>query len=214
MSAVASDTPPVRINPGRKVEESQPEIIDIVPEKTLTPTPTPRAAPPLPERSPARTATPRRAIPRTTPASVSVQQASPTPSAQSSDAENAPPSSRPASVRPPLQTLTTTRVQLNPGTPTRIPLSPSRIGGGLRSVIPWSEVDVEMVFNENTPGEEGWMKGGELDEREKGMTVQEWIYENATRAEECLRMEGERVVGVFEREGTRAMQVLEGIKTV
>jgi hypothetical protein len=207
MSAVASDTPPVRINAARKAEEPQAEeMVEVAPEKTITPTPTPRAAPPLPPRSPARTATPRSVIPRATPASV--LEASPTPSAQSSDAENAPPSSR-----PPLKNLmATTRVQLIPGTPTRIPLSPSKIGGGLSSVVPWSEVDVDMVFNENTE-QEGW-KGRELDEKERGMTVQEWIYFNAQKAEEELRRDGERVVGVFEREGARAMGVLEGIDSV
>jgi hypothetical protein len=212
MSAVASDTPPVRINAARKAEEPQAEeMVEVPPEKTLTPTPTPRAAPPLPPRSPARTATPRSVIPRATPASV--QEASPTPSAQSSDAENAPPSSKPESVRPPLKNLAaTTRVQLNPGTPTRVPLSPSKIGGGLRSQVPWIEVDVDMVFNENTELE--GLKGGELDEKERGMTVQEWIYFNAQKAEEELRREGERVVGAFEREGARAMGVLEGIDCV
>lgn len=54
----------------------------------------------------------------------------------------------------------------------------------------------------------------DLSEQEKQMTVQEWIEHVAARAEEELKMEGERVVGVFEREGARAMGLLEGIECV
>ena len=53
-----------------------------------------------------------------------------------------------------------------------------------------------------------------MSENEKGMTVQEWIEHVAGRAEAELKMEGERVVGVFEREGQRAMGVLDGIECV
>ena len=232
LSAVASDTPPMRLNGTQKAQALQTpdEMEEAVPEKTLTPTPTPRAAPPLPPRSSARIATPRSVAQGRAEAAVTkeveasptpskLQQVSPTPSAQSSDAENAPPSSRPASVRPPLGDLsTTTRAQLNPGTPTRVPLSPSKIGGGIKSAIPWSEVDIDMVFQE-TPGAENvvqaWIeKGGVLDEKEKDMSVQKWIYANAAKAEEELKRESERVVGLFEKEGSRALQVLEGIECV
>jgi hypothetical protein len=255
LSAVASDTPPVRLHmaakrqaeqqeaEAEKAEEIQMEMPALPAEKSLTPTPkpTPRAVPPLPPRSPARTATPRIILPA---------RASPTPasqlaaeleasvhselhsSPQSSNAENAPPSSRPASVRPPAMNLTTasTRVQLNfggmgPGTPTKVPVSPSKIGGGIRSLVPWREVDVDMVFNEKENeggnGKKGedliaaWMSEGmTMSERERGMSVQEWIFENARRAEEALRREGERVVGVFEEEGGRALGVLEAVECV
>jgi hypothetical protein len=231
LDAMASDTPPIRGHVLRK-EQQEEEVkeMQILPaEQALTPTPkpTPRAiAPPLPPRSPARTATPRSALP--------LSRGSPTPASQlaaeleasvnlspHSDLENAPPSSRPASVRPPLAGLDLgreTRVQLNfgemgPGTPTRVPVSPSKIHGGVRSLVPWGQVDVEMVFvGENTPGREDWMVGGTLGERERGMSVQDWIFENAKRAEEALRREGERVVNVFEGEGRRAMDVLEGVE--
>ena len=53
-----------------------------------------------------------------------------------------------------------------------------------------------------------------MSENEKQMTVQEWIEHVAGRAEEELKMEGERVVSAFEREGARAMGVLEGIECV
>ena len=167
LSAVASDTPPIRMHAAQKQKQPAPtqveeeEAMQILPaEQTVTPTPTPRAAPPLPPRSPARTATPRSVLPnsivRATPASQLKAEleasfnTNSSPGSQS-DVENAPPSSRPASVRPPLMNLSPTRVQLNfgggtDGTPTRVPLSPSKIGGGIRSQIPWTEVDVEMVF--------------------------------------------------------------------
>jgi len=50
-----------------------------------------------------------------------------------------------------------------------------------------------------------------LTSPEKKMTVEEWISWNARKAEEELRAESERVVGIFEREGGRALRVLEGI---
>ena len=92
-------------------------------------------------------------------------------------------------------------------------------------MVPWREVDVEMVFNEKEneggDGKEGedliaaWMnKGMTMSERERGMSVQEWIFENARRAEEALKREGERVVGVFEGEGGRALGVLEAVECV
>ena len=52
----------------------------------------------------------------------------------------------------------------------------------------------------------------DLDEGERNMTVQEWIEHVAARAEADLKSEGERVVGVFEKEGARAMSVLEGVE--
>lgn len=229
-SALASDTPPVRLQKPHVAQEQAPEAeeMQVLPaEKTLTPTPTPRAAPPLPPRSPARTATPRSVLPkaRATPASqlaaeleASVQSS---PQSSDSDVENAPPSSRPERTRPPLMDLSnTTRVQLNPGTPTRVPVSPSKIGGGISSLVPWREIDVEMVFNEheNTPGQEdlvrAWVAEPVLGEKEREMTVQEWIFANAARAEEALKSEAERVVGVFEHEGQKAMRVLEGVECV
>ncbi len=53
-----------------------------------------------------------------------------------------------------------------------------------------------------------------MSEHEKQMTVQEWIEHVAGRAEEELKLEGERVVGVLEREGARAMEVVEGINCI
>lgn len=50
-----------------------------------------------------------------------------------------------------------------------------------------------------------------LTSPEKKMTVQEWVVFNAQRGEERLKGECERMVGVFEREGGRALRSLEGI---
>jgi hypothetical protein len=79
-------------------------------------------------------------------------------------------------------------------------------------------VDVEMVFNTTTPGAEKenanifCASEGHLTSPEKKMTVEEWINWNAQKAEEQLRAESERVAGVFEKEGGRALRVLEGIE--
>ena len=149
-------------------------------------------------------------------------QTTPSPSPQSSDAENQPPSSRPPSARPPLAPLSpikgvVQRIPLTPGTPRQGPLSPSKIGG-LKSEMPWTAVDVEMIFasspdkeNQNIFAE---AKQGDLTCPEKTMTVEEWIEFQASGAEERLKTEAERVVGIFEREGGRALRVLEGIEAL
>lgn len=54
-------------------------------------------------------------------------------------------------------------------------------------------------------------RGAELTSPEKRMTVEEWIYHNAALAEQMLRRECEAMVSAFEREGSRAMRVLEGL---
>jgi hypothetical protein len=54
-------------------------------------------------------------------------------------------------------------------------------------------------------------KGGELTTHERQMTVEEWIYHNAGLAEQKLKRECEAMVAAFEREGMRAMSVLEGL---
>lgn len=46
------------------------------------------------------------------------------------------------------------------------------------------------------------------------MSVEEWIKWHAKNGEEKLRQECERLVGQFEREGARAMRVLEGIECI
>lgn len=149
-------------------------------------------------------------------------EATPSPSPQSSDAENQPPSSRPPSVRPPLARLSPSngslqRVSLVPGTPLRVPLSPSKIGG-LQSAMPWTAVDVEMIFAPSPDKENrnifADVRQTGLTSPEKTMSVEEWIKSQALGVEEKLKAEAERVVNIFEREGGRALGVLESIVAV
>ena len=120
-----------------------------------------------------------------------------TPSPQSSNAENRPPSSRP------LQKKTS---------PTRG--APLR----LQTTLPWSAVDLENIFlerpeakNENDPVATAQVLADTLTSSEKKLTVEDWIKYNARKGEERLRNECERVVGKFESEGVKALKVLEGI---
>lgn len=188
------------------------------------PAPTPK----MPAPSPTAT--------RATPQKLST----PLPSPQSSDAENQPPSARPEHKRPPILSPsgvhpspakpTTTKpakkVALAPSTPNKTaPLSPSKQQNNnqissLTTTYPWTSVDVELAFlNSATPGNEnapalsvfGTEAIGSLDEQQRKMSVEEWIRWLAATSEEELRREGERAVGVFEREGGRAMRVLEGV---
>lgn len=94
--------------------------------------------------------------------SASHKEATPTPSPQSSDAENKPPSSRPKSVRPPLSLprlpsqpvfsppapVSPRRVPLAETTPAHINRSPSKrnVLGGIKSALPWSPTVLENVF--------------------------------------------------------------------
>ena len=162
--------------------------------------------------------------------------ATPTPSSpQSSDAENAPPSSIPASSRPPLEQLNTHTGQ--------IPLASTPTGSqprrdGITTSIPWSSVDLETIFVPSPGSKPGLSPLSALNkenfdfdtidkatlkdlikrvkdvmsEKERGMTVSEWILWNATRGEDELRAECERLVSVFETQGVRALGVLEGIE--
>lgn len=103
----------------------------------------------------------------------------------------------------------------------------TRLIGGLQSATPWTEVDLDLVFanhdnliggGENDMDKENnssrhthkiLAKGGDLASPERRMTVEEWIYHNASRAEQQLKHECESLVSSFEKEGTRAMRVLE-----
>ena len=154
---------------------------------------------------------------------------SPTPSPQSSDAENHPPSTRPARQRPPLSLISpsaaqTTRVPLAASTPTTSP-SKRNAASRLQTTCPWTSVDIEtLLAGSPSPGKEnrGLGDGKEVAEGmmdllsspERKMSVQEWILCNARSGEERLRRECERLVGRFEGEGVRALKALEGIVCV
>ncbi|KAM6521311.1 hypothetical protein FSOLCH5_006070 [Fusarium solani] len=139
---------------------------------------------------------------------------SPSQSPQSSDAENQPPSSKPAASANPK------RVALAPpvSTPTRGSPSKRNMIVGLRSTTPWTELDLEAVFgsprtnSDKENGADRFLKQGQsLTSPEKQMTVQEWIYHNAAEAENKLKLECESIVSRFENEGSKAMRVLEGL---
>ncbi|KAJ2970583.1 hypothetical protein NQ176_g8123 [Zarea fungicola] len=137
---------------------------------------------------------------------------SPSPSPQSSDAENQPPSSKPSA--------SAKRIALGPiaATPSRMSPSKRNVIAGLQSTTAWSAGNLDAIFG--TPRVDGdkenaverfLKQGKELTSPEKQMTVEEWIYFNAREAETKLKYDCERMVGLFESEGTRAMNVLEGL---
>ena len=152
----------------------------------------------------------------------SKKEVTPSPSPQSSDAENQPPSSRPSTRRPPLLPVSPSRTQA-----IQIPLaqtpkqSPSKLNrpiAGLSTSRPWAAVDVEMIFAPS-PGcvdKENMFANinGPLTSPEKRMTVEQWISHLAQQSEGHLKEECERVVGIFEKEGSRAMMALEGVDCV
>ncbi|KAF8852420.1 BIR-domain-containing protein [Acephala macrosclerotiorum] len=151
------------------------------------------------------------------------KEATPSQSPQSSDAENHPPSSKPSAATK--KTVTphsgTRRIPLADTTPGMMSPSKRNVLAGLQSNAPWTAVDLDMVFMK-TPSDENAAnpfggaiekaKNGELTSPEKKMTVEEWIKYNAEVAEEKLKGECERMVGLFESEGMRAMQALEGVE--
>ncbi|KAK1768225.1 hypothetical protein QBC33DRAFT_619082 [Phialemonium atrogriseum] len=148
-----------------------------------------------------------------TPPTANAKQAtlSPSQSPQSSDAENRPPSSKPPSSK-----RTALALAPVPATPVRgSPSSRRNVVAGLQSTARWTAVDLETVFEGMGPttshGVDGILGRGAdgLGSPEKRMTVEEWIYHNAGLAERKLRHECEAMVSAFEREGTRAMGVLE-----
>ncbi|KAJ5551681.1 hypothetical protein N7535_000375 [Penicillium sp. DV-2018c] len=149
-------------------------------------------------------------------------QSTPSPSPQSSDAENRPPSSRPSSSRPPPQSTPRhpeLRAPLAVSTPS--PSKRNANGGFGPSGHPWTPVDIDAVlFGETSDKENADLSGlfrgvkGGLTSPEKKMTVQEWILWNAKNGEERLKRECERLVGQFEKEGGRAMRRLETIECI
>ncbi|ERT03412.1 hypothetical protein HMPREF1624_01727 [Sporothrix schenckii ATCC 58251] len=195
----------------------------------ITPVPVPALV-----SMPARVESPAPATPRKQQSPVALaKQAtlSPSQSPQSSDAENQPPSSRPATTSAkgkrvalaPIQMPLPAANAVTPGgvsTPVRTG-SPSKraniLGGGLRSAISWSAVDVDAIFGLNKENGDDILKsllrkGTDLSTPEKGMTVEEFIFHNAGQAERLLKEECEAMVSIFEQQGSRAMHVLESLE--
>ncbi|EOO01117.1 putative at hook domain-containing protein [Phaeoacremonium minimum UCRPA7] len=127
-----------------------------------------------------------------------------------------------AEVDQPTTSANSKRIALAPMPVAATPMrngSPSKrqnVIGGLQTTAPWTAVDLDLVFEnkENAHGasaERFFSQGGDLSSPEKRMTVEEWIYYNAGQAEQKLKHECETMVTAFEKEGTRAMQALEGL---
>ncbi|KAE8157777.1 hypothetical protein BDV40DRAFT_38270 [Aspergillus tamarii] len=143
-------------------------------------------------------------------------------SPQSSDAENQPPSLKPSATRSYVGSPSkqqTVRIPLAPNTPS--PSKRNTNAGGLRTTRPWSPIDIdEILLAGNSDKENVDLSSalnnvkGDLTSPEKKMSVEEWIKWHAKNGEEKLRQECERLVGQFEREGARAMRVLEGIECI
>ncbi|CUS15566.1 unnamed protein product, partial [Tuber aestivum] len=112
-----------------------------------------------------------------------------------------------------------------PQSPARIPLSPVRTqitvpltstpktkpSGKLATVRPWTAVDLDTVFHASEMEVDD---NTGLTEKEKEMTVGDWVKWNAVQGEERLCREAERLIEIFEREGRRAIDAVEGIETV
>jgi hypothetical protein len=165
--------------------------------------------PPVPEDELQAPSTPGAAISLAPPARQAT--ISPSQSPQSSDAENQPPSSKPSN------TSTSSRIAPPPAAATPVHSSPSKRNVnfmlGLQSNKPWSPVDLDLIFDElgkeNTVPGSNLLKGAQLTSPEQKMTVEEWIYHNASLAEQRLKIECETIVSKFESEGGRAMRSLE-----
>ncbi|EEH08574.1 conserved hypothetical protein [Histoplasma capsulatum G186AR] len=154
--------------------------------------------------------------------SARVNESTPSPSPQSSDAENRPPSSRP-NTRPTSSCVSkpqaTFVVPLATSTPITSPSKTYAQSGQLITSHPWSPVDPDEIFLSDSISKENvnindilHAVRGDLTSPEKQMTVEEWIMWNAKNGEAKLRSECERLVGIFEREGGKAMMALEGIE--
>ena len=131
----------------------------------------------------------------------------PSPSHSTSDIENAPPSTRSPASRPPVHTSS-----ISP-----FPHLPQSTPG--HQIPQFTPSDIEVIFHPASPAKAESeillaLTGSKLSDKERKMTVQEWIEFVATQAEEGLRAESERVVSVFEKEGQRALGVLEGVTCV
>lgn len=153
-----------RANPGTPAEEDMPMAQTKVPSSSAA-APSPLANKPLPpppveSDEPEPPATPK-AVHVISPAPAAKQAGvSPSPTPQSSDAENEPPSSKPSN------TATSNRVALAPVAVTPVRASPSKrnILAGLQTSAPWTAVDVDMVFEEldkeNALGAAKFLKSG------------------------------------------------------
>lgn len=146
----------------------------------------------------------------------SAPKSTPSLSPQSSDAENQPPSTKASATRdhtplPSKQPSVGAPLAANTPSPSKRNVN----AGGLKSSQPWTPIDIEAIlFGAGSEKENSGRPIGELSSAEKQMTVEEWIQWQAKNGEERLRQECERLVSHFEKEGGRAMRVLESIECI
>ncbi|KAI9672064.1 MAG: hypothetical protein M1831_001877 [Alyxoria varia] len=142
------------------------------------------------------------------------------PSPQSSDAENHPPSSRPSKTSKQMNgnnEPTMTPVEIK--TPFTSPSKRNKIAEGLKTFVPWDPVDLETAFLPSPPmsyvdkQKQAYEKMNQMTIAEKRMTVEEWILWNAGKAEEGLKNQCEGMISTFEREGMKALRSVEGIES-
>lgn len=169
--------------------------------------------------------TPSPVKPRTQPqprALPQAQERTPSPSPQSSDAENRPPSARPPLNPNEASSIKSAGIGL-PQSP-KTPAASVQRGFGetiISTPSAWNPVDLDDLLQSDYANKENvdfndMLQAAKCDltSPEKRMTVEEWIAWNAKKGETKLRNECEKLVSVFEREGGRAMQVLEEIECI
>ena len=86
--------------------------------------------------------------------------------------------------------------------------------------MPWTAIDLETAFlpsprkgQENVQIQQTLFEGtSAVTSPEKKMTVEGWLRWRAAQSEEQLKQTCERMVSLFEIEGTRALQVVGGIE--
>lgn len=137
-------------------------------------------------------------------------------SPQSSDAENQPPSTKPSASRdhaPSPSKLAPERAPLAGNTPS--PSKERSNTGGVESSQAWTPIDIEAILSAGDIEKENVGKPtADLTSLEKKMSVEEWIQWQAKNGEERLKQECERLVSHFEKEGGRAMRMLESIECI
>jgi hypothetical protein len=145
-----------------------------------------------------------------------------TSSPQSSDAENQPPTIQPSALRTQLASPSKEKmVRIPLATSTPSPSKRNANPGALRSLHPWTPIDIDEILYASMSDKENVNVGaalnsikGDLTSPERKMTVEEWVYWHARNGEEKLKRECERLVSQFEKEGARAMRTLEGIECI
>lgn len=105
-------------------------------------------------------------------------------------------------------------------THTMPPVSPTRASttAALTTTQPWTVIDLSTIFLQS-PNKQQLVSDqpvlgdviAQLSAEERQMSIEAWIIHHATKAEDRLRGECERLIGVFEENGAKAVRSLEGV---